>query len=298
MNRDDNLLIAPLIVIGPGRSGSTVISEVLFAHEDLAWPSNYLETFPGLPALDGLRRVFDNRMWRVLGERGQLNRTQFLNTLIPWPAEAYPFWERLTRPEIDFARSFLLDERATAAERARIRRAVAQLVARQGRRRFAMKITGPGRIGYLKSVFPDARFVNVIRDPVATVNSLLKVPFWWDLGRHRLTWTGAYSDAELAAYAALKDDPVAGTAFQVRKVMETTVREAEETGAEMITVRYEDFIADPAALSARILAFAGLPPSVWVMRKLAATLVHDRNARAGHDERQTATVAAVFDRSF
>ena len=128
MNRDDNLLIAPLIVIGPGRSGSTVISEVLFAHEDLAWPSNYLETFPGLPALDGLRRVFDNRMWRVLGERGQLNRTQFLNTLIPWPAEAYPFWERLTRPEIDFARSFLLDQRATVAERARIRRAVTQLV--------------------------------------------------------------------------------------------------------------------------------------------------------------------------
>jgi hypothetical protein len=37
----------------------------------------------------------------------------------------------------------------------------------QGKERFAAKFTGPGRIAYLRSLFPDARYIHLTREPVA-----------------------------------------------------------------------------------------------------------------------------------
>jgi len=277
MTREDQRLLAPVIFIGPGRSGSTIISEVILAHESLAWPSNHQEYLPRTAAVNLLRPVFDNRFWRVTGEKGQLNKTRFLNTLLPLPAEAFPFWERITRPEIDFSRGFLLGEVATDEEKRQIRKSVSRIVAWQGKKRFAMKITGPGRIGYLQSIFPDALFVNVVRDPVATVRSLIKVPFWKDLGMHRLWWLGAYSDDEIATFERLKDDPVAATAFQLAKVLKTTREEARLCNARMLTVHYEHFVTNPHDSVEEICSFLNLAPSEWLDLKLEQTFIHDRN---------------------
>lgn len=290
MARYDAQLEKPVIFIGPGRSGSTIISEFVLVHESLGWPSNHLERLPRSPWVNLLRRPFDNRLWRVVGEKGQLNRTRRLNEVIPRPAEAYPFWEAITAPETEFARGFLLDRRPDAAERERVRRELGRMVAWQGKPRLGMKLTGPGRIGYLQSILPDALFINIIRDPVATVNSMLKVPFWKELGMHRIWWTGGYSADELARYETLKHDPVAGTAFQLAKVLETTRSEAAACGARMLTLDYESFVADAAGTVRRIMEFAELPPSSWVDRKLAESPVHDRNRKAQVDPADEATI--------
>ena len=279
MQQEDSRLASPIIFIGPGRSGSTIISEVILAHESLAWPSNHQEYLPRTASVNLLRRLFDNRFWRVTGEKGQLNQTRFLNSLLPFAAEAFPFLESLTRTEIDFSRGFLLGEVANDDEKRRIRSAVSRIVRWQGKQRFSMKITGPGRIGYLQSVFPDARFVNVVRDPVATVRSLLAVPFWRDLGMHQLWWTGAYSEEEIARFETLKTDPVAATAFQVAKVMKTTLAEAEQCEANLLTVHYEDFVNDPGKAVHEICAFLDLSVSANLQEKLRKTAVHDRNRR-------------------
>jgi hypothetical protein len=283
----------PLIFIGPGRSGSTVISEVVLAHEQLGWPSNYLEYLPHSAWPNLINRLFDNGLWRLVGEKSQLNRTRQLNTLLPRPAEAYPFWAGLAGPDVDFARGFLLDQRPTAEVRERVRRTLRRMLACQGKPRLGMKFTGPGRIGYLAALFPGARFVNVVRDPVATVQSLLKVPFWAQKGMHRLWWRGAYSEAELAAYEALREDPVASTAFQLGKILRTTREEAAACGVSMLTLSYEAFVARPHETVAQVLDFAGLPPSRWIERKLAGLQVHDRNRAAILDARQVHLVTSL-----
>ena len=288
MQKIDSRLASPVIFIGPGRSGSTIISEIILAHESLAWPSNHQEYLPRTALVNLLRPLFDNRFWRVIGEKGQLNETRFLNCLLPLPAEAFPFWESLTRPGIDFSRGFLLGEVADESEKRRIRKAVARIVAWQGKQRFSMKITGPGRIGYLQSIFPDARFVNVVRDPVATVRSLLTVPFWKDLGMHRLWWTGAYSEDEIARFESLKSDPIAATAFQVNKVLQTTLMEAQTSNAKLLTVLYEDFVADPTATVEDICSFLNLSVSTTLQEKLRQTAVHDQNQRKAKPEETSA----------
>src|SRR5436305_12352172 len=92
----------PIIIIGSGRSGTTIISEIIFRHESLAWPSNYQEKFPSLPETNLLRSFFDNRLWHVLGQKPQLNKVSSFNKFLFKHAEAYHFWEYLTGPRIDF----------------------------------------------------------------------------------------------------------------------------------------------------------------------------------------------------
>lgn len=269
----------PLIFIGPGRSGSTIISEFILIHELLAWPSNHTELYPKLTFLNLLRPLFDNRYWRIIGEKGQLNRTRIFNNLLPRPAEAYPFWNRITPPSVDFARDFLIGKTATAEDANRIRGIIDRLVKMQGKSRFSMKITGPGRIGYLKSIFPDAIFINVIREPAATVQSLLKVPFWHELGIDKLWWQGAYSEEEIAQFQTFIDNPVATTAFQLNKILTTTRWEAEQLDAKMLTINYEQFVSEPRDTLSEIMQFAELPPSDWIEEKLRLSPVHDRNRK-------------------
>ena len=283
------------IFIGPGRSGSTIVSEFVLAHEDLAWPVHYLEFLPGAPQLDLFRRAFDNRYWSLTGEKAQINKTRFMNMLIPYPAEAYAFWERILPDGTDFSRSFLLGETATAEQAAKVNRAISGMVRRQGRDSFAMKFTGPGRIGYLKSIFPDARFINVVRDPVATVNSLMKVGFWKENGMRELWWRGAYSALELEEYEFLRRDPAMGTAYQLRKILRTTEREAADVGADMLTVRYEDFCTDAERAVGEILDFAGLPASPAIERKVATTTLYDRPGTDALDDKSVAMIKALFE---
>src|ERR1051325_8864886 len=170
----EHLLEKPIIFIGTGRSGTTVISEIIFQHEDLAWHSNYQELFPKSVFINYLRRLFDNRWWHMIGMNTQNNRS-FTNYMLFRPIERYDFWEAVTGERIDFSRSFLLNEKATEEERNHMRTFFAKMVKFQKRKRLALKITGPARIEYLMSIFPDAQFVYIQREPVATIRSWMEI---------------------------------------------------------------------------------------------------------------------------
>lgn len=85
------------------------------------------------------------------------------------------------------------------------------------------------RIGWLRQVFPGARFVVVARDPRAVAGATRK-------------WSGT-SPAQLMAHW----DAAYGAALA-------------EMDEDCILVRYEDFCAAPEAELDRIADFAGLPP--------------------------------------
>lgn len=267
----------PVIIIGSGRSGTTIISEILFRHESLAWPSNYQEKFPKYPGINLMRQMFDNKLWRLQGQKPQLNKVSKINKALFKPAEAYKFWEFLTGPEINFSREFLLSERPKEKDIKRIRKAFEKLVKYQAKKRLAFKITGPSRIGYLKSVFPDAVFINIVRDPMATINSWLNVDFWQDKGKHQLWWTGAYTAQEEEWATKNADKPELLAAMQYRKLMEVTEREIAEHKANCITIRYEDFVSNPSAVINNMLSFAELGKSPMVDAYLNGIKIYNQN---------------------
>lgn len=169
----------PVFFIGMPRSGTTIAFEAFARHKDLAWPTNYTALFPRLPQLNSVRRLIDNRRVQLVGRKNQYGRPRFGNRALPVPNEAYEFWNMYG--DSRFARDYLQlrpDERT----RNQLTRAVDALVSWQGKKRFAAKLTGPPRIEFLSTVFPDALFVHVVRDGRAVVHSLLNVAFWRQKG--------------------------------------------------------------------------------------------------------------------
>src|SRR4051794_19975166 len=73
----------PLFIVGCGRSGTTIIYELLCEHPDLAWFSNYAERWPSLPQLEVLTRFRDI---------GAIRRSA--SRFVPSPVEGHELWDR------------------------------------------------------------------------------------------------------------------------------------------------------------------------------------------------------------
>lgn len=275
----EKYLEKPIIFFGTGRSGTTIISDAILQHEDLAWHSNYQELFPKLVGVNYMRRLFDNKFWRKRGINTQ-NHKGFINYMLFRPIERYNFWESITGPRIDFSRGFLLNEKATPEEVAKMREFFAKMVKYQGRKRLAFKITGPARMEYLMSIFPDAQFVYVTREPVATIRSWMEVA-WNDKIVNQLWWTGAYSPEELKQAESLSSSAPLFAAFQYKKLMETTEHEIQKMNPDIYTGSYEEFVKGPSAFLHNILSFLNLPKSNLVEEFITTKIaVKDRNNRS------------------
>ncbi|MBV7297112.1 sulfotransferase [Enterovibrio paralichthyis] len=260
-------LSQPLIFVGPPRSGVTLISDIVFHHNALCWLD---ENFEKHPRSDFQHRLFKRASsWRS----NAYKRSPLLGALSrefsPAPTEAINFWDDITREEIDFHRGFLRGKHATPAEIAAIKETLARRVDLSGKSKLSLRFTGPSRLCFLHSIFPDARFVHVVRDPASTVHSMISTEEWEYLGKHLLWWRGAYSLQELAMYDQLRHHAVAGTAFQLNKLIQTTKLEADELGIDLLTVNYEDFVASPQMVMARILDHARLAPDASVEAALS-----------------------------
>ena len=293
---NEKYLDKPIIIIGSGRSGTTIMSEIIFQHQDLAWHSNYQEIIVFTPLINLLRPVLNNRLWRfkrfykyvgVSKNTRQKNQSKF-DLILFNPIERYNFWEYITGKRIDFSRGFLMNEKATPGEIKRIRAFLAKQVKYQRKKRLIMKFTGPARLEYLTSIFPDALIVNVIREPVATVRSWLEVGFWQRMGINKLWWRGAYTQNEIAYSETIKDKPALITALQYKELMETTHQEIDKLKLNVYECRYEDFIKHPTTFMYKMMEFMQLPPSKNVDAYLENMIIDNRN------ERQSKTVKTAM----
>src|SRR5699024_9449589 len=92
------------------RAGTTIISEIIFQHNELAWISNYQNWFPNTASINRVRPLLDNNIWSLKGQKQQLNRVPIYNRIAFKPAEAYGFWEAVTGNTVNFSRNFLLNK--------------------------------------------------------------------------------------------------------------------------------------------------------------------------------------------
>jgi omega-hydroxy-beta-dihydromenaquinone-9 sulfotransferase len=257
----------PIFVVGMPRSGTTLVLEALAARDDLAWFSRPMNRFPALPVLSVLERLaalhpyLRSTAYRSDQQGAGGRALRRLERLRLGPTEGIPVWRRWFGARV--SHEFMLGAEATEPERQRARRLVAKLLRYQGKRRFVAKITGPGRIGYLSSLFGDCRFLHVIRDGRAVVNSLMRFPAWRETFRfHKPAWSGGLTEDDLATWRDCGSSPLALAAIEWRAVVETTRREAARLGDGRYTeLRYEDFVADPHSGLDELTEFCGLAPA-------------------------------------
>jgi hypothetical protein len=173
------------------------------------------------------------------------------------PSEAYPFWDwncpGFSNPYRDLVAA---DVTPTAA--ARIRRSVDQLLT-QRRSRFVAKITGWPRIQYLREIFPRAQFVEVTRNPHATVSSLLNVDFW-DGWRGPPSWRRGPLPPDLEAIWRDEGESfVSLAAIEYVMVQRAMAKcKASMPAHQIHTVVYSDLCADPVDVFRKTIEFSRL----------------------------------------
>ena len=161
----------PLFIVGCGRSGTTIVYELLCEHPDLAWFSNYAERWPAFPPLEALSKLRDI---------GAIRRSP--SRFVPLPVEGHALWDRRGPQDARHRNAPLTAADVDAEHAQRMGDLVAAHVKYHPGRRFINKNTrNSRRVLYLDAIFPDALFLHVIRDPRAVVASLLAVHWWPDL---------------------------------------------------------------------------------------------------------------------
>lgn len=229
----------PVFIIGSGRSGTTVAYNILAAHPDFAWISNLADRArcPQLAVL--------NKLYRSPGTPA-LIRLQ--------PSEGYRLWNHCLPRYRDTESGVLAASDVTADDRRRVQTMIRCLIRSSGSRTFLNKNTrNTRRVLFLNELFPTARFIHVIRNPLDACSSLLEVAWWqnlrlWNMeGQtpHALAATPA-EEARLAAH-----------------LWSDNVRAAKDSlgtidGARAFELRYEELVRSPAAKVNEIIKWIGM----------------------------------------
>lgn len=240
-------------LIGAGRSGTTLLYKLLCMHEETAFISNYHERMPWLPsgiiaALCADRvRVGLSAWFRSAGNAYFISRP-WRKRLAPTPVEGEPVYQYCGMPLFPCA-DYVPDIEVCRRLRARFAEIRSGMSARV---MLSKRTANNRRILALAAAFPEARFIHMIRDGREVAESLTRVEWW---SGHRLWW-----DGRTAAQLEASGIPRLAVAARNWALEMTEIQRGLERvpANRVLTVRYEDLLADPQAQFENVLNFLGL----------------------------------------
>ncbi len=229
----------PIFIVGAGRSGSTAFHHAFARHPHVSWVSKILDVMPSAEKLNSaVLKGLDNPLVGTALKRGIIERGHLK------PSEAYAYWERIAP---GFSEPFrdLLDTDLTEKTKSNLQQAVERLTIDE-RPTPLHKITGWPRVGYLNVAFPDAKFIHVVRDGRAVVNSIMQIDFWegW---KGTKGWRGLdMTPDQKARWEASGQSFVTLGAMELSDMFDAMVEATAKIPSErFLEIRYEDLCDDP-----------------------------------------------------
>jgi len=280
----------PLFILGHWRSGTTLLHELLMLDERFCCPSTYQCFAPGhflltetiltrmLAWMMPAKRPMDNVAagW----SRPQEDEFALANMGAPSP------YRRMAFPATSPAEPVALDiSTLPAAEQARwqetLRQFLTRLAVRDSRRPVLKSPPHTARLGILARMFPESRFLHVVRDPFVVFPSTVRL--WRSLDQVQGLQAGPAADLEEYVFACFDE---IYTAFE---------RDRHELPDNRLhEVRYEDLVADPVACLAEAYErlelddFASVRPP---LESHVAAMKQYRTNTYRHDARMVAEIA-------
>lgn len=250
----DNSGKSVAFLVGAGRSGTTLLYKLLCLHPGLAYLSNYDNRlpwlFPGLASrMVANRTVAKLKAWFNQGGNAYYIERPLIKKLFPVPVEAESVYQSCGMPLFP-SQKYQPDENTSKCLRTRfdrIRRTMAADIV------LSKRTANNRRIPQLDSVFPQARYVHLIRDGREVANSLSKVE-WWD--QHVLWWDGRTA-AELEETG--EDRLVICARNWAYEMRELYSGLSSIEPKRVFKVRYEELLTNPVDKLGGVLEFFGLP---------------------------------------
>lgn len=240
----------PIIIVGTGRCGSTMLHRLLARHEHLGWLSTFNEVFPTQTWLS----IFSN-LYRVQALGQNLKHKPYF----PKPFEAYKFWEH-------YLPGFSRRDKPQTAEDVPsgaiepVRRAVGRILKYQGKKRFLVKVTGWSRMAYFDRIFPDALFIFLNREHRSVVSSWVQAG-WLDVTSppDSPTWQwGPVPERYYQLWKELGGSPILSAAVKIRMDLDDIQLNRALFPERTLEIQYEDLITAPRETLSKMLSFCGL----------------------------------------
>jgi hypothetical protein len=264
----------PVFLIGAARSGTSLLYKGLCLHPEATWISNWVRRFPQAPALARLNRVssFAPRVRRQVWFGTDSNayvygtKRQLWERIFPMPVEGETVFARCGIGA-DTAEGDDLSEQAIALQR--------QLTSIHryagGRVLFNKRIANNRRIPLLLHAFPNARFIEIVRDGRAVAYSLSRVDWWPD---SHVWWYGK-TPKEWAAEGRNPWELCARN--WVEEIRAINKGKQMVPHGQLLEVKYEDFLENPFENFIRLASFCDLQPVAKWQNWLRELSFPDRN---------------------
>lgn len=153
-----------------------------------------------------------------------------------------------------------------------------EVLARHGSGRVVNKCPHlSNKLRYVRAIFPDACFLHIVREPVAVVASWVKIMqavpdlvLYWPDSEYPCLWVLPRGDARKMAACFARESRIypGGGLLRLADYWATVngniAPQLADTPERLLTLRYEDLVANPLALLRRITDFCGLEPFAQV----------------------------------
>ena len=245
-------------LVGAGRSGTTLLYKLLCLHPQVGYISNYenrLSWFPDGLAARAVAGQVDAKLhaWFNRGGNAYFVNRPWLKKLFPTPHEGESVYRACQVPLFPER-----DDLPDAYTADCLRRRFARFRRWSGARLLLSKRTANNRrVRYLSAVFPEARYVHLVRDGREVTQSLAAVEWWAD---HTVWW-----DGRTAAEMERCGEPRLAICARnwVRELEELRAQLQPVAAHKLVELRFEDLLRDPVIQLERVVRFLGLdfPPA-------------------------------------
>jgi Sulfotransferase family len=258
---------------------------VLARHPDAGFVSNLEDR----TRLGALTRPWNNAAYRLLPQSAtQKGRMRFA------PSEAYRALDREVSPVLSRPWRDLTAADITPWLSSRTRAFFDRRAAAQGLPVFLHKFTGWPRAGFLGCVFPEAKFVHVVRDGRAVANSWLQMGWWEGFnGPDHWQW-GPLADGYAQEWTRSGHSfPVLAGILWKLLLDAFDAAQAALPADRWLEVRYEDVVANPTGAFNEMREFAGLKPNTAFSRAVERMAFNQGRTDAYRKDLGDETVAVL-----
>jgi len=259
-------------IIGTGRCGSSLIHELVARHAGVGFISNIDDN---LPRLD-LAGRFNNAIFR--SPAGRFTKKGGFRFA---PSEAYRLISRQVSPIYARPGRNLARGDVTPQIRDGFRDFFFRRMRAQKKQVFVHKYTGWSRMAFFKEIFPEARFVHVIRDGRAVANSLLAMD-WWKGYEGPESWVyGELPEAYREEWEASGRSYVSLAGISWKMLLDSIEQDTDDVGEDCVrTIVYEDFLDRPEMILRQVLEFIELDWSADFARQIRKNPVRSERREA------------------